>query len=766
MAGPRLSLVLPAYNEQDGIRQAITEADDALARLCDAYEILVVDDGSRDATSDIAHDEASRRPNVRVLRHSTNRGYGAALRSGFEAARFDLVAFTDADCQFHLDDLAHLLPHSANSPVVVGYRIERQDSWRRRVLSRGYNVLARTLLGTVVRDIDCALKVFRRDALTHILPESRGFFVNTEMLSRARQRGLDIAEVGVRHRPRLRGQSTVTLQDVPRTLGHLLPFWWSQATFAGTRPSGTDGPTFWASLLVMAVACLLFFSGLRAPLLEPQEARYAEIPRQMLAQGRWLVPTLHGEDYLDKPPLLYWSVMTMYRLFGPYDWAARLVPGIAGVGCVLATLLWGRRMFGPRGGVCAAAVLCVLPEFVYRCRMLTFDGLLALWTTTALACAWRAVEGSRLRLTWWLLSAVACGFGMLTKGPVAMLLVGVPVGLILFLAPSKARVGLRGWCAFVLFACLVAAPWYAMVMAARPDFATYFFWRHNIVRFVAPFDHAKPFWFYLPQLVIGLAPWVVLLPLLLWHLTTRPRRAALRRPAGLGFALLTFGWMLLFFSLAGSKRPVYLVPLLPPLALALGWLVARYSPRFTRGSVPAEWVTGGGLCAGTAVALLGISTGVIRIEVGLTLIGAALAGLAYMFARPRLGWAGSFGLLVGALYLGVLHVLPAYNDQYSIRGELRRQAKTGQEVVCYPIRYDSASFYLPQNPVRVFEKSRTRDLIAHLEAKPGALLLVKSGPTLERLIEELPPTLRFVGKRSGAIAVGRVEVSPVGLSVR
>jgi dolichol-phosphate mannosyltransferase len=106
MAGPRLSLVLPAYNEQDGIRQAITEADDALGRLCDAYEILVVDDGSRDATSDIAHDEASRRPNVRVLRHSTNRGYGAALRSGFEAARFDLVAFTDADCQFHLDDLA------------------------------------------------------------------------------------------------------------------------------------------------------------------------------------------------------------------------------------------------------------------------------------------------------------------------------------------------------------------------------------------------------------------------------------------------------------------------------------------------------------------------------------------------------------------------------------------------------------------------------------------------------------------------------------
>ena len=114
------------------------------------------------------------------------------------------------------------------------------------------------------------------------------------------------------------------------------------------------------------VACLLFFARLRAPLLEPQEARYAEIPRQMLAQGRWLVPTLHGQDYLDKPPLVYWAVMLSYRAFGPCDWAARLVPGLAGVLTVLATLLWGWRAFGLRAGVCGAAVLCLLPEFVYR----------------------------------------------------------------------------------------------------------------------------------------------------------------------------------------------------------------------------------------------------------------------------------------------------------------------------------------------------------------------------------------------------------------
>src|SRR5439155_8836099 len=113
-------------------------------------------------------------------------------------------------------------------PIVAGYRADRKDPWRRRFLSRGYNLLARMLLGTRVRDCDCALKVFRREALANLLPRSRGFFVNTEMLTRARRLGYAVAEVAVRHRPRLHGRSTVRLSDIPRTLGHLVPFWWSQ----------------------------------------------------------------------------------------------------------------------------------------------------------------------------------------------------------------------------------------------------------------------------------------------------------------------------------------------------------------------------------------------------------------------------------------------------------------------------------------------------------------------------------------------------------
>ena len=230
-----LSLVLPAYNEAAVIRQAVREAEDALGRLFADYEVIVVDDGSSDATAGVVADLLPTAPHTRLVRHGLNRGYGAALRTGFEAARCPLVAFTDADCQFDLADLGRLADLATEYPVVVGYRHDRQDPWRRRLLSRGYNLLARTLCGTGVRDVDCALKVFRREAVADLLPESRGFFVNTEMLTRARLRGYAVAEVPVTHRPRAGGASKVSLGEVPRVFRRLVGFWWREVVRGG-RP--------------------------------------------------------------------------------------------------------------------------------------------------------------------------------------------------------------------------------------------------------------------------------------------------------------------------------------------------------------------------------------------------------------------------------------------------------------------------------------------------------------------------------------------------
>ncbi len=239
----QISLVIPAYNEATVISQAVREAETALRGLFDTFEILVVDDGSVDRTANTVEELLPLATHTRLIRHDINKGYGAALRTGFEAARFELIAFTDADCQFDLSDLSLLAGLANDYPVVAGYRVNRKDTWRRRFFSWGYNRLARTLLGTQVRDVDCALKVFRREVLAQLIPESRGFFVNTEMMTRVRQRGFRVAEHPVTHRPRASGESKVSLREIPRTAMRLLRFWWSNVVF-GPKLSTTIPSVF------------------------------------------------------------------------------------------------------------------------------------------------------------------------------------------------------------------------------------------------------------------------------------------------------------------------------------------------------------------------------------------------------------------------------------------------------------------------------------------------------------------------------------------
>jgi dolichol-phosphate mannosyltransferase len=813
-----VSLVMPAYNEEAGIRPAVLEACAALAELAGDYEILVVDDGSRDGTAAVVAELAASRPQVRLLRHSRNRGYGAALRTGFEAARFERVAFTDADNQFHPSDLGRLLPLTDCYPLVVGWRQDRQDPWRRRLLSRGFNLLARTLLGTRVRDCDCALKVFRREALAGLLPETDSYFVNAEMLTRACQQGLPVAEVGVRHRPRLRGVSKVSLREVPRVLATLLPFWWSRVLFAGDAlspppvvarspdratdsdrrsPVGVGAETFgrlrwhgretvpqrggrrgsWLALgVVLLLAVVLFFLRLRAPLLEPQEPRYAEIPRQMLDEGRLLVPVLHGQPYLDKPPLLYWLVMGSYAVFGVHDWAARLVPGLAGVLTVLLTYGWGRRAVGPRAGLCGALVLCLSAGFVYRQRMLNMDGLLCLWVTAALAAAHVALTAeSSLRWRWWLLSALACGLGLLTKGPVALVLVLAPLFLYARLDVRCRRVSLWAWSVFMLLAVAVAAPWYIGVMARVPDFAHDFFWRHNVERFLTPFDHEKPAWFYLPGLLAGLLPWALLLPGFVRYLLRRPLRAARRRPAALGFFLLPALWCLLFFSVSGCKRPAYILPAVPALALALGCYLDALVPRGRRTAEAGwrmlwHWRSRAAWRATMLVLVLALGVlalagfrQMLRPGPVLVLEMLTLSALGH-FAVRRVSWGACAAVTFVVLGLGVYHLQPAYNRQFALRSQLRAAGLDRSEhptIVCYPQRWDSVSFYLPHADVRAYTPSQRRQLLADLRSRPRTLLLVKSGRALEQLLRELPDSVEFVAQGpASAVTAGWVRPRP------
>jgi glycosyltransferase involved in cell wall biosynthesis len=218
MARPRLSLVLPAYNEEGNIERAVWAAA-AAGALAGSYEVVVVDDGSRDATRErLAAVEAEMGPRLRVVRHEKNRGYGVALRNGFAAAEGDLVFYTDSDNQFDLSELAGILPLMSEWDAVLGYRIARQDARRRLLTSWVFNRLACVVFDLTVRDLNCSFKLFRREVLQSLPLAADDFFIDTELVVRLHRGGWRYVERGVTHLPRTAGRSTVRLSDVPRTL--------------------------------------------------------------------------------------------------------------------------------------------------------------------------------------------------------------------------------------------------------------------------------------------------------------------------------------------------------------------------------------------------------------------------------------------------------------------------------------------------------------------------------------------------------------------
>jgi glycosyltransferase involved in cell wall biosynthesis len=208
----RLSYFFPAHNEEANLRPLVEEAMAVLPSIAESWEIVIVDDGSRDSTPAIADELAAAHPElVRALHHATNRGYGAALRSGLGAARYDLVAFTDGDRQFRIEDLGRLTTRLAQADrpdVVVGYRIRRADPLVRTVYARLYRLANRIFFGLRVRDVDCACKLFKREALAGVRSESGGAFFSAELLIKLRALGANVAEVGVPHYPRTAGSPT------------------------------------------------------------------------------------------------------------------------------------------------------------------------------------------------------------------------------------------------------------------------------------------------------------------------------------------------------------------------------------------------------------------------------------------------------------------------------------------------------------------------------------------------------------------------------
>jgi 4-amino-4-deoxy-L-arabinose transferase-like glycosyltransferase len=467
----------------------------------------------------------------------------------------------------------------------------------------------------------------------------------------------------------------------------------------------------------------LLYPCLSFNLFEPDEGRYAQIPFEMLARGDWTVPYLQAEPYLDKPPLLYWLVMGCYAVLGVYDWAARLVPALAVHATVLLTYLFGRRRVGERAAFWGALALVLAPGFLGMGRFLLHDGLLTLWVTLAFFAVWEALVGREadapagpslarrangVRWGWWLTGALASGLGILTKGPVVLLLIAPPFWLHRRLAGAGAVLGRRHLLAFLGVALAVALPWYAAVCQRMPDFARHFLWQHNVVRFLQPFDHKEPVWYYVPILLVGLLPASLLLPGFVRFLLSGDPRVNRRRTPELGLLLLAGGWCFLFFSLSGSKLPTYVLPAFPPLALAVGTYVAQTRWQTSR------WLT----------AVVG----------GCWLLAAA----GHYAALPLVAQARS--------------PMCRAEDIRDVCGD------RSVPVVCFPRSLDSVAFYTARDDLRTFRSKQTPQLLQFLAGQRRTVVLCTHFHSLEQLRAVLPRGLR-VGRsfQAGDYAVAVVE---------
>ena len=221
-----MSVIFPAFNEEGNIRRTVDAALTVLPKVAMSWEIIVVDDGSSDATAAICDDLKARYPEIHMIRHGRNRGYGAALKSGIMAAKYDLIFFSDSDGQFDLRELQQLICWSEDYDIVAGCRAKRQDPLHRRINALGWNILVRLVLGIKIRDIDCAFKLFRREVFDQVQIRCVGAMVNTEILAQATRLGMRIHQVKVNHFPRRHGkQSGANVHVIIKAFRELWRLW-------------------------------------------------------------------------------------------------------------------------------------------------------------------------------------------------------------------------------------------------------------------------------------------------------------------------------------------------------------------------------------------------------------------------------------------------------------------------------------------------------------------------------------------------------------
>jgi 4-amino-4-deoxy-L-arabinose transferase-like glycosyltransferase len=524
------------------------------------------------------------------------------------------------------------------------------------------------------------------------------------------------------------------------------------AVSAGVQVGTLGRGAMWGWALVLAAAFGFGLGGY--PLYEPDEGRNAEVAREMTASGDFLVPRLDGLPYLDKPVLFFAAEAASFAALGRSEWAARLPPLVFAFATALLTAAFARRLYGGDAGWVAGTAALAAPLPLAFSRTVIFDSLLALLVAGASMAFYFAVEaaagaaqGRRRYVGWTVLAWAAMGLGVLTKGPVAL---AVPL---LAAAPYAIwrRASRAVWHPLgpAVLAALVA-PWVAAMSRAVPDFLHYVLVAETWERVTTDdFQRTGPFWYFVPLLLGGALPWSVV-ALGGWRRGLPLREADGRRDRRLVFLALWIGLPFLLFSLSHSKRPQYILPLLPAVAVLAGgaWAglgagggaakalaAAERLPGARAGA--AAWVVFGALLAGAGVYLGRVPA---RIPEGLTLMPATLYALAAVSAAGgSIAWAAarrkvialvSLALPVAAMPLATAPILAqigAVRSARDLAAAIAPRLAGGAQVVGVYAFPPSLPFYLGR-PVLVVSR-RGRELTSNYVIRSfGRLIAEPSSP--------------------------------------
>ena len=413
----------------------------------------------------------------------------------------------------------------------------------------------------------------------------------------------------------------------------------------------------------IGLVCLflvLWFGALEyRELFHPDEGRYAEIPREMLASGDWITPRLNGLKYFDKPALQYWITAAVYWVLGEDEWTARLWPALSGLLTLVLVYYAGRRLAGARAGLAAAVLLACTFQYFLFSQVLTLDMGLTFFMTLALSAflASQDARGTPVQCrNWAVLAWVAMALAVLSKGLVGVVLPALVLVAYIVVERDWKLLGRLSWGPGLLAFLVIVLPWFVWVQLRNPEFFQIFFIREHFGRYALHEHHrAGPWYYYLVVLLVGSVPWSF--PYF------KATIGSWRKPSSGNLKInpnrLLVLWVILivvFFSLSASKLSGYILPVYPALALLLGCKVQqeelRISPRYLIG-IGASGIA----IAAAAPFITRIPQFVNDADLIAPYVPWGVAGGCTLTAAALLGWMatrGRSGLALPAVALGTL----------------------------------------------------------------------------------------------------------------